>query len=70
MKNPFKPNTQNAKILDHMAKVGGISFLEAWTLYKVRSLPRRIADIRDAGFDVKSLRRSDNTGQRYVRYVI
>lgn len=60
--------SQNDKILDHLQKVGSISFLEAWTLYSVRSLTRRIKDLRESGIDIISERRRDNNGQRYVRY--
>ena len=41
--------SQNDKILDHLQKVGSINFLEAWTLYSMRSLTRRIKDLREAG---------------------
>ena len=60
--------SQNDKILDHLQKVGSISSLEAWTLYSVRSLTRRIKDLRESGIDIISERRRDNNGQRYVRY--
>ena len=59
--------SQNKKILDHLNNVGSISFLEAWTLYSVRSLTRRIKDLREAGHEIISENRRD-TGQRYVRY--
>ena len=62
--------SQNKRILDHLMKVGSISFLEAWTLYAVRSLPRRIKDLREQGHEIVSSRRTDNTGQRYVRYTL
>lgn len=64
----MKKATQNELIIEHLATEGSISFLEAWTLYKVRSLPRRIADLRDAGFNVETEMRKDHTGQRYARY--
>lgn len=60
--------SQNKKILDHLNNVGSISFLEAWTLYSVRSLTRRIKDLREAGHEITSENRRDHTGQRYVRY--
>ena len=60
--------SQNKKILDHLNNVGSISFLEAWTLYSVRSLTRRIKDLREAGHEIISENRQDHTGQRYVRY--
>ena len=60
--------SQNNKILEHLSTVGSISFLEAWDLYRVRSLPRRIADLRELGWQIKSEKRKDHLGQRYVRY--
>jgi len=60
--------SQTEKILDHLSKVGSITFVEANDLYRVRSLPRRIADLRQAGHDIVSEWRTDNLGQRYTRY--
>ena len=53
--------SQNKKILDHLNNVGSISFLEAWTLYSVRSLTRRIKDLREAGHEIISENRRDHT---------
>ncbi len=60
--------SQNDKILAHLRDVGSISFVEANDLYRVRSLPRRIKDLRDAGFNIISEWRTDKLGQRYTRY--
>ena len=60
--------TQNDKILDHLKQVGSISFVEANDLYRVRSLPRRIADLREAGHSIVSEWRKDHLGQKYTRY--
>lgn len=60
--------SQNETLLGHLQNVGSISFLEAWDLYRVRSLPRRIADLREKGWEIRSERRTDHLGQRYVRY--
>ena len=60
--------SQNEKILDHLKTVGSISGLEAVDLYRVRSLPRRIADLRALGHNVLSEWRRDRLGQRYTRY--
>lgn len=59
---------QNMKVLNHMIDVGSITFLEAWTLYSVRCLTRRIADLRQSGFDIETQLKRDNNGQRYARY--
>lgn len=60
--------SQNNLILDHLKKVGSITFVEAVDLYRVRSLPRRIKDLRDAGHNIISEWRKDNLGQKYTRY--
>ena len=60
--------SQNKKILQHLQRVGSISWVEANDLYRVRSLTRRIADLRDMGHKIISEWRQDTLGQRYVRY--
>jgi hypothetical protein len=62
--------TQTNRIAEHLMKLGSITFLEAWTLYSVRSLPRRIKDLREKGWNIVSETRRDNTGQRYVKYML
>jgi len=63
------PNTtQEQRILDHLMDVGSISGIEAQSMYKVRSLTRRITSLRRAGYDIYSEWKVDHTGQRYVRY--
>jgi len=62
--------SQNDKILTHLKDEGTISGLEAWDLYRVRSLPRRIADLRQRGIQIVSEKRKDRLGQRYVRYAM
>ena len=60
--------SQRNKILAHLKQVGSISFVEANDLYRCRSLTRRIADLREAGYDIVSEWRTDTLGQRYTRY--
>lgn len=60
--------SQNNQILQHLKRVGSISWVEANDLYRVRSLTRRIADLREMGHDILSEWRKDTLGQRYVRY--
>jgi len=60
--------SQNSQILDHLNRVGSITWVEANDLYRVRSLPRRIADLRERGHKIVSEWRTDNLGQRYTRY--
>lgn len=63
-------NSQNHKIHNHLVRLGSITGLEAWDSYRVRSLPRRIADLREKGVNIKSETKRDLQGQRYVRYVL
>ena len=44
--------------------------MEAHTVYKIRSLPRRIMDLKEVGYKFDHERRTDATGQRYMRYVV
>ena len=62
--------SQNQKILSHLRDVGSISWVEANDLYRVRSLPRRIKDLRDEGHSIVSEWRTDKLGQRYTRYLM
>lgn len=57
-------------ILRHLETVGSISNLEAQGLYKCRALPRRIADLREAGVPIRRVLAKDVTGQRYARYYL
>lgn len=61
---------QTKLILDHLKDHGNISSMEAQGMFKCRSLPRRILDLKDAGYDITSVMKVDSTGQRYVRYVL
>lgn len=60
--------SQNKILLHHLKNVGSITWVEANDLYRVRSLPRRIADLRQLGHDIISEWRTDHLGQRYTRY--
>ncbi|KVO83298.1 hypothetical protein WL21_09710 [Burkholderia ubonensis] len=68
-------DTQNMKltpqaqtVLRHLQSVGSITNVEANAVHRVRSLSRRITEIRGAGFRISKIRRRDCTGQQYVRY--
>jgi hypothetical protein len=56
-------------VLKHLAAVGSITNVEAHAVHKVRSVSRRITEIRDHGYLVHKEHRKDINGQRYVRYV-
>lgn len=62
--------TQTQKILNHLLDEGSISGVEAAELYRVRSLPRRICDLKERGFEIFSEWRTDPLGQRYKKYYL
>ena len=59
---------QAQQVLTHLTNHGQLTGVEAEAVYRIRHLPRRVADLRDAGFSIKSNRKQDPTGQRYVAY--
>jgi hypothetical protein len=60
--------SQTDAILSHLAQKQNISAVEAWTLYGVRSLTRRICDLADRGHRFSKQHSVAPNGQRYVRY--
>jgi hypothetical protein len=55
-------------LLTHLQQHGSISQAEAATVYRIRALPRRISDLKEAGWPIKRELKVDPTGQRYARY--
>ena len=62
--------TQVEQLIKHFSQVDSISPMEAHTVYKIRSLPRRIMDMKVLGYQFKSAWNTDLTGQRYKRYTV
>jgi hypothetical protein len=60
--------SQNMMIAGHLMRKKSISWVEANDLYRVRSLTRRIADLRGRGWPIISEWKRDALGQRYTRY--
>lgn len=65
---PAKLCPQSRQILTHLREVGSLTNIEAQALYRCRSLPRRIADLKENGYQITSVMKVDATGQKYARY--
>ncbi len=57
-------------ILDHLLDGRSITNVEAQALWRCRALPKRINEIANDGYPIIRERRTDSTGQSYVRYSI
>lgn len=62
--------TQVELLLRHFSEHSSITGVEAAAVYKIRSLPRRILDLKELGHEFESEWKTDPTGQRYKRYTI
>lgn len=60
--------TMTEMVLDHFKLKGDISNIEAQGLLRCRSLSRRVSDLKEEGHIIKSVMKTDSTGQRYARY--
>jgi len=61
-------DTQNAKVLMHIKKYGGITNYEAMNLYGSQDLRARVRDLRDLGVDISTTSFVEE-GRRISRYV-
>lgn len=59
--------TQVNKIVDYINKNGSITDQEA-QIMRVRSLSRRIVDLKEKGYAFNKKERKDDYGQRFVEY--
>lgn len=55
---------------EHLLSGRSITNIEAQALWRCRALPKRINELRASGMKISSERRTDSTGQSYVRYVL
>jgi len=63
--------TQNQVILKHLNKTGSITVREAVVEYSIQSLTKRVQELRESGYHIKSHVKYDPvTGQKYVRYTL
>lgn len=67
---PKRLTPQAAHVLQMMKDTGRVTAVQAWNVLKVRSLPRRIRDIKEAGYRVFTEFKKDHTGQRYAEYTL
>ena len=61
---------QREFLIKHFESRTSISGVEAANIYKIRSLPRRILDLKEMGYEFESQWRTDPTGQRDKRYTL
>ena len=66
----LNPVSQNGKILLHLIRVGPITQLVAWELYRVHRLASRISDLKVKGVPISANTKLDATGVRYTEYSI
>ena len=64
---PPTAGTQSAEILLHLQRLGPITPMDALRLYGCLRLAARIADLRAAGYPIKSSRAKAN-GKTFARY--
>ncbi len=62
--------TQLELLIRHFEHQPSISNVEAQAVYRIRALPRRIADLKEKGWEFDSAWKVDLTGQRYKRYFL
>lgn len=65
---PLTPQART--VLSHLQRAGSITNVEANAVHCVRSVSRRITELRGHGLDIRKEHRRDTRGQRYVRYVL
>jgi|TARA_R110002110_G_scaffold158538_1_gene355878 hypothetical protein len=56
-------------LIKHFKNENSITPVEAASVYKIRSLPRRIMDLKKLGYGFEHVWRVDGMGQRYMRYI-
>lgn len=65
---PKKLTPQVASLLNYLRTKKTITAVEARAVFQIEALPRRIADLKDAGYDIEKKMKKDAKGKRYARY--
>lgn len=68
--NDYPKGTQQYNILNHLNERGHITAMEALILYRVFRLSARICNLRDDGYTIDTVFKTDMTGKRYAQYRI
>ncbi len=61
---------QSRKVLAHLKKRGSITPMEALITYGITRLAARIHELRQAGFDIATQMKRDETKKPYATYLI
>jgi hypothetical protein len=64
----FKPSTR--RVLAHIKSHGSITVLEALAAYGVTRIAPAIHDLREGGYDIETVSKTDAGGHKYTRYVL
>lgn len=67
---PFPKDSQCGLILEHLTKIGPLSIHDAARIYRIAHPPRRICDLRDAGWRINTVMMKDGTGRRHAVYYL
>ena len=62
--------SQVSMLMEHFERKDSITGVEAAAVYKIRSLPRRIMDLKERGYVFTHEWKRDVTGQKYMRYIL
>jgi hypothetical protein len=60
--------TQTKTVLKHLTHRGSISPMEALVSYGIYRLSAAIYDLREDGYGIETLYKTDEAGHRYARY--
>lgn len=63
-----KKTKQTKKVLDFMRRNDGITVWEAVYYLSVLSLPRRIKDLKEEGYNITKIYKKTPNGQHYALY--